>query len=397
MMAQSPLRRVFSRAGTKVRIAAGWLGFAARLKPKAKFSDREPPPAPDYSNVATWAAHPERPGKAHLAPPGLRAIDKPAADAFFIHPTSYFGTRFWNAPLDHPHANELVDEMIIPGQASVFNGACRIIAPRYRQATFYSFLHGTDSGRAALELAYSDVLAAFEHYLKHWNNGRPFFIASHSQGTVHAMRLLKERIDGTELADRVVAAYTIGFRFPQEQFDSGYFQSFHPSKSATDTRCVVAWDTYSDVGGPSHWVDRAEIWYSNANGTGKWVRRAHKRPVGTNPLTWTTDTEPVSADENKGAVHVALSKANPVRWKEFGGESPIGLRADGLSEPHIAEVSATLGRDGFLYVSWPRTKAFTMAIMPGGNFHNYDYGLFYMNLRDNVMQRLNAYTAARSS
>ena len=34
--------------------------------------------------------------------------------------------------------------------------------------------------------------------------------------------------------------------------------------------------------------------------------------------------------------------------------------------------------------------------MPGGNYHNYDLGLFYMDVRDNVAERLEAYLAARS-
>ncbi|MDH3624529.1 MAG: DUF3089 domain-containing protein [Myxococcales bacterium] len=394
MTTRTPIQKLFSRAGTKARIALGWLSFATRLRPKTEFGDRTPPPAPDYSDRSQWAVHPEAPNKSDFKPLGRDARDRPTAcgaDVFFIHPTSYFGARYWNAPLDHAHANELVDELIIPGQASVFNDGCRIVAPRYRQATFYSFLRGTKSGRAALELAYTDVLDAFEHYLRHWNQGRPFFIGSHSQGTVHAMRLLKERIDGTDLAERTVAAYAIGFRFPQDQFENGYFKSFHPSRSAIDTRCIVAWDTYSDEGGPSHWIDRAEVWYANSNGTGTWVRRAHKRPVATNPLSWTNDTRAVAASANKGAVHVVLSDPRGVRWKGFGGENPIGLRAHSLSAPHVGEVSATLREDGFLYVSWPITKAFTTAIMPGGNFHNYDYGLFYMNMRENVRQRLDVY------
>lgn len=399
MRKHTPIRKLFSKAGTKTRIALGWLSFATRLKPKTEFDDRPPPSAPDYSDEAQWAVHPKQPNKAGLKPFGVDTEGQPIAreaDVFFIHPTSYFGTQYWNAPLDHAHANELVDELIIPGQASAFNGVCRIVAPRYRQATFYSFLRGTKSGRAALELAYADVLDSFEHYLRHWNQGRPFFIGSHSQGTVHAMRLLKERIDGTDLAKRTVAAYAIGFRFPQDQFENGYFESFYPSQSATDTGCVIAWDTYSDEGGPSHWIDRAEVWYANPNGTGRWVRRAHKRPVATNPLSWTNETQTVAASANKGAVHVILSEPGDIKWKGFGGEKPIGLRAKSLSAPHVGEVSATLGPDGFLYISWPATKAFKNAIMPGGNFHNYDYGLFYMNMRENVRQRLDVYLQEQS-
>ena len=52
-----------------------------------------------------------------------------------------------------------------------------------------------------------DVKAAFQYYLEHYNNGRPIIIASHSQGTTHAKRLLKEFFDGTALQHQLVAAY----------------------------------------------------------------------------------------------------------------------------------------------------------------------------------------------
>jgi len=57
-----------------------------------------------------------------------------------------------------------------------------------------------------LELAYQDVKTAFEYYLKNWNQDRPIIIASHSQGSVHAQRLLKEFFEDKPLAKQLVAA-----------------------------------------------------------------------------------------------------------------------------------------------------------------------------------------------
>ena len=47
--------------------------------------------------------------------------------------------------------------------------------------------------------------AAFIYYLKNHNHGRPIIIASHSQGTWHAGRLLKEFFEGKPL--QTVTAY----------------------------------------------------------------------------------------------------------------------------------------------------------------------------------------------
>ncbi len=43
------------------------------------------------------------------------------------------------------------------------------------------------------------------------NGDRPFILAGHSQGTFHAARLLGERIAGTPLAEKMVAACLVGY------------------------------------------------------------------------------------------------------------------------------------------------------------------------------------------
>jgi hypothetical protein len=99
----------------------------------------------------------------------------------------------WNADVNDADMNQKVDESTILNQASVFNGSCRVYAPRYRQAHYQAFVTKNLTDKVqSLDLAYSDVKASFEYYLQHYNQGRPIVIASHSQGTVHAKRLIKE-------------------------------------------------------------------------------------------------------------------------------------------------------------------------------------------------------------
>jgi hypothetical protein len=64
-----------------------------------------------------------------------------------------------------------------------------------------------EDGKKALDLAYSDIREAFAYYLENFNNNKPFIIASHSQGTVHAKRIISEFIDGKELQNKLIAAY----------------------------------------------------------------------------------------------------------------------------------------------------------------------------------------------
>ena len=121
-------------------------------------------------------------------------VDDKIADVFFVHPTTYTGkpiNDYWNAPVEDLKLNNQTDKSTIQYQASIFNEAGRIYAPRYRQAHLNVFY--TDNkqlSKKVLDQAYSDVKNAFLHYLKFHNEGRPFIIASHSQGTVHCTRLI---------------------------------------------------------------------------------------------------------------------------------------------------------------------------------------------------------------
>ncbi|MEY2646843.1 MAG: hypothetical protein RL158_819, partial [Bacteroidota bacterium] len=159
---------------------------------------------PDYSQLAYWAAHPDKRDPSDSLPKPLKkdfqASDK--ADVFFVYPTSYLDTNKpsgWNASLKDAKLNLYTDYTSILNQASIFNQAGKIYAPRYRQAHIkaYSPVNYADTLKAlaAFELAYQDVKAAFEYYLAHYNNGKPIIIASHSQGSTHSKRLLKEFFD----------------------------------------------------------------------------------------------------------------------------------------------------------------------------------------------------------
>jgi hypothetical protein len=123
--------------------------------------------------------------------------------------------------MPQPFLNKKVDESTILNQASIFNGAGRIYAPRYRQAHYFAFVTPfKEDKEAALNLVYNDVKKAFEYYLAHYNQKRPLIIASHSQGTVHATRLMKEYFDGKPLGEKLIAAYIIGIATPKNVFQS---------------------------------------------------------------------------------------------------------------------------------------------------------------------------------
>ncbi len=387
---------ILSKLKKKAQQIAGFGRLKNNIQPDHNFGDKAIPTVPEYSDLTNWFAHPEIASKVHFTPKGVAGNDawkNGAVDVFFIAPTLNFSKLGWNAPINHPSSTELISEMIMSGQASVFNSCCRIFSPKYRQATFYSFLGAGKNGRQALELAYADCLKAFDHYLTHFNNGRPFFLAGHSQGALHTMRLMDDRIEGTPLARQMVAAYPIGFWFPADKFGST-LKTIQPAESPTDINCVVAYDTYLNNGGPIKMMDRAEVVYGGNNQV-KWVKRNKKKPLGINPLNWKRTAEIVPESAHLGAVHLTIEGAQKANWAGFISEETIGLNCVGLSKPYLNECSAQVRKDGFLYVSNPKNWAFKKMVMPGGNLHMSDFSLFYMNLRANIEQRWKAYQAAQ--
>src|SRR5687767_379331 len=151
---------------------------------------------PDYSDLNYWAAHPLKWDPSDSIPRPIRKNKRDSlVDVFFLHPTIYtmeLKDSNLNAEIDDAYLNAKTDYSSILYQASVFNQHARIYAPRFREAHISAyFSKDTLAALKAFALAYEDVKAAFEYYLKNYNHDRPIIIASHSQGTTHAFRLLK--------------------------------------------------------------------------------------------------------------------------------------------------------------------------------------------------------------
>jgi len=299
--------------------------------------------APNYADPAHWSALPFRTDAADVVPGKELCISDSLkdVDVFYVHPTTYGKGDLWNAAIDNAKQNRLVDKYPVRLQASVFNAECRVYAPRYRQAVVDVFYHPSDDGRLALELAYSDVRAAFRYFLEHYNHGRPFILASHSQGTHHARRLLAEFIDTTVLHKQFVAAYVVGLTV-----NSGMFQNLRMCASAEETGCYLSWMTYKEGHIP------------------EW--EYHLTTECVNPLSWKRDTLLVGRKANLGGI--VLNAHRPKRQA----------------------TSARIHRkEGEMEILWVHTRAPWFQVMK--NLHVADYGLFYMDIRANVRTRIAAF------
>lgn len=330
-----------------------------RFVPGAAFEARASLPIEAYSAPQMWFAQPgmER-SAASWTPAGYEATPGRAA-IFFIHPTSYLQRDHWNAPLDDAEANGRT-ELFLRGQASVFNAAGDIWAPRYRQATFGAFLTTKPDAAHALDVAYRDVSQAFDVFLREAGPDRPIILAGHSQGALHLMRLLKERVAGTPLARRIVAAYVIGWPVSR----SADLPALGlPECTAPDQRgCLLSWESFAEPADPRLILDT----FDNTIGLDGQPRRG-TRIVCTNPLTGTADaTAPASA--NKGTL--------------FPTQDMSGARIE------AGKVPARCTGRGLLLIGPPPELG--PYVLPGNNYHVYDYALFWASVRADVARRLAA-------
>jgi len=309
------------------------------------------PAPPDYSDLNDWAAHPWKWDYSDSAPAFLlHEVRDTSVDVFFLHPTTYtsnFENSNMNADVNDSGLNRKTDITTILYQASVFNGSCRVFAPRYRQAHLKAYFRlNSEESKKAFDLAYEDLKTAFQYYLDHWNNGRPIIIAAHSQGAMHAVRLLQEFFDGKPLQKQLVCAYVVGWQIKKDDFDKIPWGDL-----ADQTGCVVGWRTYKK--------DKEDFL----------IRREDGNSLCVNPISWKTDNNWTPKEMHKGAVGKDFNK---LVAEKISAEIAPGLNIVWVNVPDdIERKSAIASRFG--------------------NLHIADYNLFWMDIRENVKERIAAF------
>jgi hypothetical protein len=353
-------------AGAVLLVMAGLIGlryWSQQLSelafvPSAAFS-RPTALAPQaYAKPELWLA---RPGKTsgdptRWLPSGVAPGEAVPAAVFYVHPTTFFDRTGWNATLGDPLTAARTD-MLARVQASAFNAAVQMWAPRYRQATFGAMLTATPAGGQALDAAYRDVLAAFDQFIADSDPDLPIVIVGHSQGALHVMRLLKDRVAGTALAPRIAAVYVLGWpvSIAHDLPAMGLPACTGPAQSG----CVLSWMSYAE---PAETGDTLTA-YDRLPGLDG-ASRKDSAILCTNPLTGGAGiSAPASA--NLGTLLPELSV-------DGGGLIP-GM------------VPARCSPPGFLLIGpGPQLGP---DVMPGNNYHVYDIALFWANLRRDFAQR----------
>ena len=358
-------------------VLAIWSDKATQIAfvPTADFVEQQPLAGNAYEDPAMWYSRPGlgapndparwQPPQAAGAPVDGMPDPAPAFAVFFVHPTSYINRSAWNAPLDDEEGDARA-RMFIRGMASPFNRAAEIWAPRYRQATFGAFITDAPEADRAIDAAYRDVAQAFDFFVHSIDPEMPVVLAGHSQGAIHVVRLLTEKIAGTALQDRVAMVYPVGMPISVEHDLPAL--GLPACATAEQPSCIMTWASFAEPADPGLLLER----YRRLPGADG-APRGDAGLLCINPLTGTINGE---AD----------------RSASLGSLVPNDDFASGELVPNA--VPARCDERGLLLIGDPPEMG--PGVLPGNNYHVYDIPLFWRNLQLDVVRRVRAWAAQRS-
>lgn len=336
------------------------------LVPHVTFSEPAPLSAGFYTRAEGWLSRPDgrRDDPATWQPVSLAksegASTGPRAAIFFIHPTSAFDAMRWNASINDPVANAQAARFVRT-QASAFASSGNIWVPRYRQAVFGAFLTDKPDAALALDRAYADIKAAFAVFLAANPNG-PIILAGHSQGSRHLLRLLNDERGNAALHSRIVAVYAVGWpvSIAHDLPNLGLKACAAPNQ----TGCLLSWQSFAEPADPS----TLEAAYDREPGFDGQSRKSSPM-LCTNPL-------------NGGAAAQASSGTNRAVLMGDGSADSTQLTTPG-------NIGARCDERGLLIID--RAPQLGTYVLPGNNYHVYDYPLFWANTQADAQRRLAAW------
>ncbi len=319
--------------------------FALSARAELKFSDT------DYRDQAHWLRYDE-------------AGDKPF-DVFAVYPTVTFSEDEADIPfvrLDSEMMRAAATGWLMENGQLLEAG--NVYAPLYRQLNG-AMLNTLDSAGFegyTTSTPQEDIYAAFDYFLKEINKGeRPFLLFGHSQGAQ-----LVGNVATTLLADAAyrehnenhIATYAIGY--PVLASDIAKNPALAFASGATDAGVLLTWNT----------VAPSEIGTGAYRAFGTWKEGA----LVFNPISWTAEEL------------LAHAKDNPVSFVPGEG---------GALVEQARCVNALADREhSVLVVTSLDESRFDGGLTTVSKYHRYDVAFYFESIRQNILDRTQAFLAA---
>lgn len=236
-----------------------------------------------------------------------------------------------------PSDREAISQELSYAESHFCQADLRCVAPYYHQFTFEALSLPHEQFDSVYQVVADEVCQAFDYYMQHQNQGRPFAIVGFSQGAMFTLDLLRHMSE--EQYQQLIAAYAIGYRLSAEDVQHPHIR---PATDETERGVTISFNS----------VLRPEaIWPQVAAGAVTCI----------NPVNWRTDTMPATFTyhEQQHTVHV-----------------------DPATHQLIVEVA-----DPSDYRAWNQNPVFLQAGVNPDCLHHYDL-LFYSGLiHDNILKR----------
>lgn len=280
----------------------------------------------DYSDCDNWMFLPEENTK--------------AVDTIYLYPSAYgIAGEVEDDIADIDDVNmRLMAIYYASSQASIFEESTNLYVPYYLQFTVSSLVDMIEESPESLQyIAARDIYNMLDYYFENCNEGRPFILAGHSQGSVWLTVVLEDYMkEHPEYYERMVAAYIIGYSVTDDYLDRNPHLNF--AETSDDTGVIISYNTE----GPGN-------------------KDAYNCVV------------------KEGAIAI-----NPINWKLDDTYATNGI-ADAQIDTHRGVVICTSMENT------PEMKASLAEYFGEDSLHLYDYSLYSNELQKNVADRIEKY------
>jgi hypothetical protein len=322
-------------------------GEEAKQKPASfEIADLAGTPS-DYSSRENWMRIPEITHE---------------VDTIYLYPTCYLDDSENAKPICDIDNQQMRDRagVVYENQGTVYEESTNVFAPFYRQSNIYQVV---DFNHKELEEYQereqrTDIYAALDYYFEHYNEGRPFILAGHSQGSIMTKIVLGEYMQAhPEYYERMVAAYPIGFSITETFLEEHPYLKF--AEGADDTGVIVSWNTEGE------------------GNKGQYNLVVEPGAISINPINWKRDDTCAGFEENLGSRIL----------NEETGEYEI---INGVADAQVDT------ERGVVICTAKNVEYAPAALFGPESLHSHDYDFYYENLRENVKTRVEAYLKQNS-
>lgn len=274
------------------------------------------------------------------------------ADVFYIYPTVCVSKTSNKCSIDNAQMHKSA-ERVIKLQANAFSKYANIFAPYYTQYDIdvFEYSNYNDIQKAMKDniQGINDIYNALDYYFKNYNQGRPFMLVSHSQGSALMQYVLSDYMKNhKEYYKNMVAAYVTGYPVTKEFMAANPHLKF--AEGAEDTGVVIAFDVQSP------------------NKAGIDALYTDNRLV-INPINWKRDETYASKEENLGSLDQHTLE---------------------ITSPGIADAEIDL-KKGIVICSTIDEQKYQIpipSVFGTGSYHGQIFQLYYVNLGENAKQRI---------